>query len=101
MLSRYYSNIDIIFFNKIKQDIHIYMLGIAGQTAGPNGLNFLVNTYQFYRLKNWNSLFKILFIIFLFSLFSTGHAGPFSLHILIQLNYHQSPSITIAIYQNL
>ena len=29
----------------IKQDIHIYMLPIAGQTAGPNGLNFFVDTH--------------------------------------------------------
>ena len=25
--------------------IYIYMLPIAGQTAGPNGLNFFVNTH--------------------------------------------------------
>ena len=28
----------------IKQDIHIYMLHIAGQTAGLNGLKFFVDT---------------------------------------------------------
>ena len=29
----------------IKQDIHIYMLPIADQTAGPNGLKFFVDTH--------------------------------------------------------
>ena len=29
----------------IKQDIRIYMLPIAGQTAEPNGLIFFVDTY--------------------------------------------------------
>ena len=28
-----------------KQDIRIYMLRIAGQTAGPNGLAFFVDTH--------------------------------------------------------
>ena len=35
----------------IKQDIHLYMLPIAGQTAGPNGLNFCVDTHGYYRLN--------------------------------------------------
>ena len=30
---------DDILTSIIKQDIHIYMLPIAGQTAGTNGLN--------------------------------------------------------------
>ena len=29
----------------IKQDIHIYMLRIAGQTAGPIGLKFVVDIH--------------------------------------------------------
>ena len=29
----------------IKQDIHIYMLPIAGQTAEPNGLKIFVDTH--------------------------------------------------------
>ena len=29
----------------IKQDIRIYMLSIAGQTAGPIGLTFFVDTH--------------------------------------------------------
>ena len=29
----------------VKQDIRIYMLPIAGQTAGPIGLNFFVDTH--------------------------------------------------------
>ena len=35
-----------MFIYTIKQDILIYMLPIAGQTAGPNGVNFCVDTHE-------------------------------------------------------
>ena len=34
----------LIIIYKIKQDIHINMLPIDGQTAGPDGLNFFLST---------------------------------------------------------
>ena len=34
---------EFYIFYIIKQDIRIYMLPIAGQTAGPNGLKFVVD----------------------------------------------------------
>ena len=55
----------------IKQDIRIYMLFIAGQTAGPIGLKFFVDTHE------WPG--GVIFFCFqnLFSnLFSTDNAGP-------------------------
>ena len=37
---------DFNLYNKTRHScIYIYMLPIAGQTAGPNWLNFFVNTY--------------------------------------------------------
>ena len=32
-------------YSIIKPDIHTYMLPIAGQTAGSNGLKFVVDTH--------------------------------------------------------
>ena len=53
------------------------MLPIAGQTTGPNGLKFFVDTQGFqgvFRLKKIRFFFKFFFQNF----FYTGNAGPFN-----------------------
>ena len=60
------------------------MSPIAGQTAGPNGLNFFVDT-QGWPGSKAKKIRNFLFSKFFFSnnfffqhFFSTGNAGPFS-----------------------
>ena len=76
---------DILNFKKIyiiNQVVHICMLPIAGQTAGPNGLNFFLDTHWWpwgvlgFKKSNFN--FKFFFKTFFFKFFSTGNAEPFS-----------------------
>ena len=56
------------------------MLPIAGQTAGPIGLKFIVDTRGWPVLKSKiNS--KIFFNIFLKTFFATDNAKPFSSYI--------------------
>ena len=63
------------------------MFPIAGQTAGPTGLKFFVDTHGWpggcYRLKKIENKFffvrNFFFQNFFFNIFfSTGNAGPFS-----------------------
>ena len=52
------------------------MFPIAGQTAGPNGLKFFVDTHGwpgvFYAKKNRNLFFNFFFQYFFFQFFSLG-----------------------------
>ena len=58
------------------------MLPIAGQTAGPNGLTFFVDTHgwsvDFLGQKNEFVINFFLSIFYFKFLFSTGNPGPFS-----------------------
>ena len=48
------------------------MLFMAGQTAGPNGLKFFVDTY------GWPGVLQAKNRYFFQNIFFTGNAGPFS-----------------------
>ena len=70
----HHPNVLFYYIYTIKQDIRIYMLSIAGQTAGPNGPNFFYGdpwlTHGLHRLKNQN--LKKNFIFFYFT--GTGNS---------------------------